>query len=79
MTKNFEHLIRNTQSKTLEELKKEGDELFATKQAQDASLLAAYKEKRLKSKEAIKQAKALLKTEEKAAAKKAKTSEKKNK
>ena len=76
MAKNFENLINNTKSKTLEELKKEGDELFAAKQAHNASLLDAYKTKRLKSKSAIKQAQTLLKAEKKAQ-EKAKASKKK--
>ena len=58
--KSFDKLIRNTPTKSLEDLKKEGDEAYAEKIASDASLLEAYKAKKLKSKENIKQARYLL-------------------
>ena len=46
--KGFNKLIRHTVSKSLDDLKKEGDEAYAVKMASDASILEAYKDKKLK-------------------------------
>lgn len=57
--KNWDMLIKNTKKLSLEDLKKEGDEAYAKKEATDASILAAYEDKRLKSKALIKKGKYL--------------------
>ena len=67
---NFKVCIHNTKSFTLEDLKKHSDGLYNKKSAEDAKLLLAFEEKRLKSKDAIKRAIALKKEQEKADAKK---------
>lgn len=53
------------------DLKKEGDEAFAAQKAREDSLVAAFGEKKLKSKTLIKEAKAIIAKREKAAKAKA--------
>lgn len=57
--KNWETLIKNTKKLSLEDLKKEGDEAYAKKEATDAFILAGYEDKKLKSKALIKRGKLL--------------------
>ena len=57
--KNWDMLIKNTKKLSLEDLKKEGDEACAKKEATDAFILAGYEDKRLKSKALIKKGKLL--------------------
>ena len=54
------------------DLKKEGDEAFIAQKAREDSLVAAFGEKKLKSKALIKEAKAIIAKREKAAKAKAK-------
>lgn len=56
MSKVFDNMMRNMKVQTYEELKKEGEDLYEVKLARENSLLEAYKEKILKSKELIKEA-----------------------
>lgn len=65
----MENLIRNTKSLTPFEMKKESEELYAKKKAEEDSLVAAYQDKRLKSEKAIKEAQRIIKASEKAAEK----------
>lgn len=58
-------------NKTID-LKKEGDEAFVAQKAREDSLVAAFGEKKLKSKALIKEAKAIIAKREKAAKAKAK-------
>ena len=58
-------------NKTID-LKKEGDEAFLAQKAREDSLVAAFGEKKLKSKALIKEAKAIIAKREKAAKVKAK-------
>lgn len=58
-------------NKTID-LKKEGDEAFIAQKAREDSLVAAFGEKKLKSKALIKEAKAIIAKREKAAKAKAK-------
>ena len=67
--KHFENTIRNTKSLTIDKLKAEGDIAYAEKIAKEDNLLAAFDNKILKSKSAIKQA-IRIKKEREAAAKK---------
>lgn len=53
------------------DLKKEGDEAFVVQKAREDSLVAAFGEKKLKSKALIKEAKAIIAKREKAAKAKA--------
>ncbi len=53
--------IKTVKSLKLDEMKKHGDELYDIKVLHENALLDAYKEKRLKSKNLIKQAKKLIK------------------
>ena len=53
------------------DLKKEGDEAFAAQKTREDSLVAAFSEKKLKSKTLIKEAKAIIAKREKAAKAKA--------
>lgn len=76
--KNFSQLIRNTKVKTGIQLNKESDELYAQKIAEEDSLLAAFEDKRLKSKKLIKQALRLKKERASAAEKASKTTEQKS-
>ena len=57
-------------NKTID-LKKEGDEAFAAQKTREDSLVAAFDEKKLKSKTLIKEAKAIIAKREKAAKAKA--------
>lgn len=65
----FNNAIRNVKSQSVEDMKKESDELFDAKNAENAQLLQAFKDKKLKSKALIKKAKALKKKEKEAAKK----------
>lgn len=57
--KKISNVIRNTKRTTYEGLVKENLVLYNEKKSREDSLLAAYDEKRLKSKEAIKEARRL--------------------
>lgn len=65
----FNNAINNAKSITVEEMKKESEKLFDTKNAENVQLLQAFKDKKLKSKALIKKAKALKKKEKEAAKK----------
>lgn len=65
----FNNAIRNAKSQSVEDMKKESDKLFDAKNADNAQLLQAFKDKKLKSKALIKRAKALKKKEKEAAQK----------
>lgn len=54
--KYFTKLMKTTKSKTAVDLKDESVKLFNQKKAEDAQLLSAFEEKRLKSKDLIKRA-----------------------
>lgn len=69
-------IIRNTRSKSYEELKKEANAAYEAAEARKASLLQAYEDKKLKSKALIKEAQAIKKEQAKAAEKAAKKSNK---
>lgn len=75
--KSFSNLIRNTKSLSVEDLKKQSDELYAKQRAEEDKLLQAFAEKKVKSKTAIKQA-LRIKKERAAAEKRAKNSAKQN-
>lgn len=62
----FNNAINNAKSITVEEMKKESEKLFDTKNAENVQLLQAFKDKKLKSKALIKKAKALKKKEKEA-------------
>ena len=75
-----ENLIRNTRSKSYEDLKKECNAAYDAAETRKANLLQAYEDKKLKSKSLIKEAQAIQKEAAKAAEKankktKAKTAE----
>ena len=55
----FDNMIRNTNVKTEEELKKDADKAFKAEQERKDALVAAYDAKKLKSKDAIKEARAI--------------------
>lgn len=55
-SKRFNSLIAKTEKKNVEQLKKEGEELFAQRKAEDAHLLDAFDRKVVKDKNAIKRA-----------------------
>ena len=76
--KNFSQLIRNTKIRSAVQLNKESDELYAQKVAEEDSLLAAFENKRLKSKKLIKQALRIKKERASAAEKASKTTEQKS-
>lgn len=57
----FNNAIRNAQSVTIEQMKKESEKLFDAKNAENVQLLQAFNDKKLKSKALIKKAKALKK------------------
>ena len=59
-------IIKNLVSQSVEDLKKEGDMAYLLKEAKNKSLIEAYENKKLKSKELIKQAKALKEEKNKA-------------
>ena len=63
--------IKNIVSLPVDKLKEESDTLYEKKVAQEESLIAAYDEKKLKSKDLIKQAKNIKKREADKAAKSA--------
>lgn len=52
----FNNLIRNTKTLSVVDLKKESDELYDKVVAEEDKLLAAFADKKIKSKAAIKQA-----------------------
>lgn len=52
----FSNAIKNTQSLSLEEMKKESDELYKNKKAYEDHLIRVYEDKILKSDKLIKQA-----------------------
>lgn len=62
----FNKTIRNTKTPTYDELKRESAKAFDKLKAEDASILAAYENKQLKSKTLIKRAVELKKAAEKA-------------
>jgi len=68
--KRFNKTIRTIKTPSYDELKKESIEAFNKVEAEDASILAAFEEKRLKSKTLIKRAIELKKAAEKADKKK---------
>ena len=55
-SKRFNSLMAKTEKKNVEQLKKEGEELFAQRKAEDAHLLDAFDRKVVKDKNAIKRA-----------------------
>ena len=55
-SKRFNSLMAKTEKKNVEQLKKEGEELFAQRKAEDAHLLDAFDRKAVKDKNAIKRA-----------------------
>lgn len=57
--------IKNTRTLTIAELKKQAEENYQAKVAREESLINAYKEKKIKSKSLIKEAKSLIATKEK--------------
>lgn len=57
--KAFNKAIRNTQSLSIDELKKQGIELYEKKKAEEDKLIAAVKEGRATKPEQIKRAKAI--------------------
>jgi hypothetical protein len=57
----FNNMIRNIKPKTAFEMKKESEELYEQAKAREDNLVAAYNDKRLKSKNAIKEARAIIK------------------
>lgn len=63
--KNFEKAIRTTKSLNLFDLKEKGEKSYAEKIARENALIDAYENKLLKSKELIKEAKALKSTRDK--------------
>lgn len=63
------YFVKNTTSKTLEELKKAGEKAFAAEESRKDSLVQAYEDKKLKSKALIKEAQAVKKARAKAAEK----------
>ena len=66
-----DNFIRSTKSLKVEELKKAGDEHYAQQVSKEDALLDAFENKRLKSKELIKQAIKIKKDRAKVEAKKA--------
>ena len=58
---NFNSLMTNTPNRTIEELKKHSEELFAAQELENQKLLDAFTNKKLKSKAAIKKALSLSK------------------
>ncbi len=67
-----QNLIRNTRSKSYEDLKKECNAAYAAEETRKANLVQAYEDKKLKSKSLIKEAQAIKKEQAKAAEKAAK-------
>ena len=66
----FSTLMKKTKTKSAKDLKEEGIELYKAKIANDDALLDAYENKRLKNKDAIKQAMAIKREREASSAKK---------
>ena len=60
--------LKGVKSKSFEELKKEGDKLYLKKIDQEDHLVEAYNNGRVKSKDAVQQAKSIIKRREKEAA-----------
>ena len=71
--KKIDKTIRSTKTPTFEQLKKEFDDAYEKQNAEDASILAAFEDKRLKSKNLIKRAIKLQKAKEKTEQKKVET------
>ena len=63
-------IIRNTCSKSYEDLKKEANAAYEVAEVRKADLLQAYEDKKLKSKALIKEAQAIKKAQAEKAAKK---------
>ena len=63
-------IIKNTRSKSYEDLKKEANAAYEVVEARKADLLQAYEDKKLKSKALIKEAQAIKKAQAEKAAKK---------
>lgn len=63
----FNNVIRNVETLSVDKLKEESDKLFDKRNQNNAELILAFKEKKLKSKKLIKKAKALKKKEKEAA------------
>jgi hypothetical protein len=63
---NFEKAIRKTPKLNGDDFKKQSDKFFIKKKEQEDSLVQAYKNKKLKSVKAIKEAQQILKSREKA-------------
>ena len=59
--------LKKVKSQSYEELKKEGDKLYAVKVANEDKLVDAFNDGKIKSKEAVRQAKAIIKRREKEA------------
>lgn len=75
--RNMDNLTRNIKRLSIEELKKNSEELYQKQRAEEDKLLQAFAEKRVKSKAAIKQA-LRIKKERAAAEKHVKNSAKQN-
>lgn len=69
-------IIRNTCSKSYEDLKKEANAAYEVAEVRKADLLQAYEDKKLKSKALIKEAQAIKKTQAEKATKKNKNAAK---
>ena len=69
-------IIKNTRSKSYEDLKKESNAAYEAAEARKADLLQAYEDKKLKSKALIKEAQAIKKAQAEKAAKKNKNAAK---
>ena len=54
-------MVKNVKTLTLDEMKKQTEVNFQEKKAREESLVQAYKDKKLKSKALIKEARALIK------------------
>ena len=59
--------LKKVKSQSYEELKKEGDKLYAVKVANEDKLIDAFNDGKIKSKEAVRQAKTIIKRREKEA------------
>ena len=66
--KTAERIMRKTEILSEEQMKKASDERYAAKIAREESLLAAYEEKKLKSKKLIRETRAIKARREKEAA-----------
>ena len=64
--------LKKVKSQTFEDLKKEGDKLYAVKVANEDKLVDAFNDGKVKSKDAARQAKAIIKRREKEAGEAAK-------